>query len=265
MSETIDQETGEIMPLRRSMPTEIAKAIVAVSKEVRQLGKDQDNKFARFKYVSVDKFYEEIGQLMAKHGLFDVIDEIRMQADRRETTNDQGQVKAAVWITTEYDIWLYHESGAEFGPLSRSIMVQATGPQAFGSGVSYVEKYFLRSLFKVPTGEEDADAAPQEELPTTQRATRATPVAKYITPASDTARAIVTRIRAEIRNASSWEELNCSGIWGPTRDSDTKAIWAQPTGQVVWEDLVDRDARKRVELAAREEAKSQTAGMEGVL
>jgi hypothetical protein len=31
--------------------------------------------------------------------------------------------------------------------------------------MSYAEKYFLRSLFKVPTGEEDADAHPQEGLP----------------------------------------------------------------------------------------------------
>ena len=43
------------------MPPEIAKAIVAVNKKVKSLAKDEENKFARFRYTSVDAFYEAIG------------------------------------------------------------------------------------------------------------------------------------------------------------------------------------------------------------
>lgn len=147
------------------MPPEIAKAIIAVKKKVRQLGKDDENKFARFKYVSVDKFYDAVGRIMADAGIFVVTDERSIVAETRETTSEQGQVKKAVWLTAVYELTVFHESGAEYGPIHRTIMVPATGPQAFGSGMSYVEKYFLRGLFKIPTGDEDADAEPQQGLP----------------------------------------------------------------------------------------------------
>lgn len=147
------------------MPPAIADAVVQVKKKVRTLGKDEENKFARYRYVSVDKFYEEIGQLMAENGLFVMIDETAVSAEKRETQTDQGAVKASVWLTTTYELFLFHQSGIGYGPIHRTIMVQATGAQAFGSGMSYVEKYFLRSLFKVPTGDQDADADEKEEIP----------------------------------------------------------------------------------------------------
>ena len=160
--EPIENKSASAIP---PMPGAIAEAVVNVKKKVRSLGKDEENKFARYKYVSVDRFYEEIGQLMAEFGLFTVIDEISVSSEKRETQTDQGGIKASVWITSTFEIFLYHSSGAGYGPIHRTIMVQATGPQAFGSGMSYVEKYFLRSLFKVPTGDEDVDAHPREEVP----------------------------------------------------------------------------------------------------
>ena len=147
------------------MPPEIAKAVIAVKKQIKALGKDQENKFARFKYVSVDKFYEVVGPMMAEAGLFTIVDEVSCAVEKRETQSDQGQIKASIWLTAQYDLTLFHESGAGYGPIHRAITVAATGPQAFGSGMSYVEKYFLRSLFKIPTGEEDADAESQDGVP----------------------------------------------------------------------------------------------------
>lgn len=148
-----------------TMPPEVAKAIIAVKKQVKQLGKDDENKFAKFKYVSVDKFYAIVGQMMAAAGLFVVTDEISCDVSKRETQTDQGQVKSSVWLTAQYEMTLFHESGTQYGPIHRTITVPATGPQAFGSAMSYAEKYFLRSLFKVPTGEEDADAEAQDGVP----------------------------------------------------------------------------------------------------
>jgi hypothetical protein len=52
-----------------------------------------------------------------------------------------------------------------YGPIRRNQQVSATGPQSYGASEAYVEKYFLRNLFKIPTGELDADAEPQEGLP----------------------------------------------------------------------------------------------------
>jgi hypothetical protein len=249
------------------MPPEIARAILAVAKEVQRLGKDEENKFAKFRYVSVDKFYEEIGPLMAKHGLFDFAQEVSAEIEARETTDEGGKLRRSLWLTSEYDVMLYHESGAEFGPIRRTMMVLATGPQAFGSGVSYVEKYFLRALFKVPTGEQDADAEAQEGVPersgTQLRRQAWTPKvapSKASSPTGDVARAIIIRMRHEIKNAGYIEELNERGIFGPSALSDHDLIVAQRGGEELWRDLVNRDAARRLELSS-----AQAEGMEGVL
>ena len=148
------------------MPVEIIKAIVAITSEVKKLGKEGNNTFARYKYTSVDQFYEALGPLMASHGLIDVIDETSTVVEVREAVNDRGEIKKSAWLLATYDIWLHHTSGASFGPLHRAIQVSATGAQSFASAQSFVEKYFLRNLFKVPTGDKDeVDETDKNGLP----------------------------------------------------------------------------------------------------
>jgi len=95
-----------------------------------------------------------------------VIDETSTAVEVREVFNDRGEVKKSAWLLATYDIWLYHISGVSFGPLHRAIQVSATGAQSFASAQSFVEKYFLRNLFKVPTGDVDeVDASDKGDLP----------------------------------------------------------------------------------------------------
>jgi hypothetical protein len=146
-------------PVHR-MPVEIIKAILAVTLKVKTLGKDGNNEFAGYRYTSVDKFYEALGPLMAEQGLIDTVDEVSAVVQER------GDVKKSVWLIAEYEFRLFHESGASYGPLRRAIQVPATGPQSFASAQSFVEKYFLRTLFKVPTGDVDeVDASAKQDLP----------------------------------------------------------------------------------------------------
>ena len=148
------------------MPVEIIKAIVAVTMEVKKLAKEGNNTFARYKYTSVDQFYEALGPLMAAHGLCDVAFERATSVETRETVNDRGEVKKSVWMTAEYEFVLYHESGVYSEPIVRTIQVPATGAQSYAAAQSYVEKYFLRNLFKVPTGDVDEiDASDKHDLP----------------------------------------------------------------------------------------------------
>lgn len=157
MAETVDPTTGEVLTAPRpKMPPEVAQAIVAVMKQVRQLGKDDKNQHGGYKYVSVDKFYDLVGHKMAEAGLFVLMDEV-------STKIEQVAGKDSKWLWATYAITLFHESGAEYGPLTRDIALPASGPQAFGSGQSYVEKQFLRALFKIPTGDKDADDVAQDE------------------------------------------------------------------------------------------------------
>jgi hypothetical protein len=148
------------------LPVEIVKAIIAITGKVRKLAKEGNNAFARYKFTSVDQFYEALGPMMAEHGLCDLAFERAISVETRETTNDKGETKKGVWMTAEYDFVLYHESGVMSEPIGRTITVQATGAQSYASAQSYAEKYFLRNLFKVPTGDRDeVDEAAQNGLP----------------------------------------------------------------------------------------------------
>lgn len=149
----------------QAMPPEIAKAVVKVMGEVKKLGKDTRNPHGGYNYVSVDQFFDQIGQLMHAAGIFVVVNESESETAIRET----GNGRSSAWLTCAYDIFIYHESGAAYGPVKRSIQVSASGPQSYGSAISFVEKYFLRSLFKIPTGEQDADQDAQEGLPARAR------------------------------------------------------------------------------------------------
>jgi ERF superfamily protein len=149
-----------------TMPPEIAKAIVAVMSEVKKLGKEGTNTFQRYKFTSVDQFYEALGPLMASHGIFDVAIERSCVVETRETVTDRGEVKKGAWLIADYDFWLYHESGSSYGPIPRHIQVQASGPQSYASAQSFAEKYFLRNLLKVPTGDVDEiDQSDKQGLP----------------------------------------------------------------------------------------------------
>lgn len=151
---------------RPPMPPEIAKAIVKVMGEVKKLSKDETNKHGGYKYVSVDQFFELVGKLMADAGIFDVVEEVESTIEIRETVDQYGKTKKSAWLSTKYEIFIYHETGAVYGPLHRQQQVAATGPQSYGASEAFVEKYFLRNLFKVSTGEKDSDDQPQEGLPT---------------------------------------------------------------------------------------------------
>lgn len=151
--------------VRAPMPPEIAKAVIDVKAKIKRIGKDSDNKHGGYKYTSVDQFFEEVGHIMADAGLFVILDEVDAHAETREATDNYGKAKISNWLSCEYDVFLFHTSGAQYGPIKRRIQVIASGPQAYGSAASYVEKYFLRSLLKIPTGEQDADADAQDGLP----------------------------------------------------------------------------------------------------
>jgi hypothetical protein len=171
MTEHIDTETGEITiaptPPRPKMLPEIAKAIVAVMLKIKPLEKDAENSGGgkKYKYVSVDQFYELVGKAMAEAGIFLVAFEHSIDVRVKSSTDDRGGVRESSWLSVVFDLFLYHESGAEFGPIQRTTTVVASGPQSYAAAQSFIEKYFLRALFKIPTGDGDVDAEPKQALP----------------------------------------------------------------------------------------------------
>ena len=135
-----------------NMPKTVASKVVAVNRNIKKLHHDKRNEFAGYNFVSVDSFYEALGPIMAEAGLFVIVDEVNASTDKG-------------YLTANYELHLVSEEGDSYGPIRRQVTVKASGPQSYASAQSYAEKYFLRQIFKVPTGEKDADAHDKEILP----------------------------------------------------------------------------------------------------
>lgn len=141
-----------------TMPPEVSGPVVDICTKVKVAVKEHVNRHGGYKYVSVDKFYEDMGPLLAEAGLFIMMHEKSCETDGK-------------WLFVTFDIYLIHKSGKSYGPVPRTQGVLATGPQAYAAAQSFAEKYFMRQLFKIPTGEEeaDADSQPKSQIPASKK------------------------------------------------------------------------------------------------
>lgn len=160
-----------IMP----MPPEIATAIIAVKKVIETIDRDKTNPQGKYKYASVDHFYHEVRKPMADAGLFTILMETSAEVSVREVKGEYG-TRSSSWLALEYDIYLFHASGASFGPIRRTVTVVASGPQAYGAAESFVTKYFLRNVFKIATGDPEIDDMQPSELPPNKEPAKISPV-----------------------------------------------------------------------------------------
>ena len=133
------------------MKAETIKAIISTRAQVGQLGKSEMNPHGRYKYVSIDTYYEKVALTAAKNGLSWIANEIDFKL--------MPEVGKTGVIQVTYQMGLMHESGEYIQDFSRlTIIHPIQGAQTVGSAVSYLDKVFMRQLFSVATGEKDADA-----------------------------------------------------------------------------------------------------------
>lgn len=153
------------------IPADVASAISAVMAGVRTLGKDDHNQHQNYDFVSTNKFLAAVNPLCAAAGLIIVQDEESVDIRTIESADRYGNPKKGSWLIAKYSFILAHKDGATWGPVYRSVMVQANGAQAFGSAQSYSLKQFMRSLFQISTGDkDDADLQAEDPLPDKQHA-----------------------------------------------------------------------------------------------
>lgn len=145
-----DPVTGEVC---NRMPASIAASIIRVMAQIKQLGTDERNEHGKYRYVSVDKFYSMIGPMMAEAGIALLIDETDSEVKEGKSGNP--------WLFAHYALAFMHEDGSISAPMRRSLAMPINGPQTYGAAQSYIEKQFLRQVFKIPTGEHDADETAQ--------------------------------------------------------------------------------------------------------
>lgn len=153
------------------MPAKVAAAIVQVARGIKSVSKNGVNEHGKYMFASVDDFYNAVGPVMAEAGLFTFADVTRSEISETETTDNYGKVKRNSYLNMEFDICLVHESGEMSMPVKREVTVIASGPQSYAAAESFITKYFIRNLFKVPTGDYDADSDAKGELPSAQKVT----------------------------------------------------------------------------------------------
>jgi hypothetical protein len=133
------------------MKPETIKAIIATREQVGSLGKSAMNPHGRYKYVSIDTYYEKVALVAAKNGLSWIASEKDFQI--MPDVGKTGIIKAS------YNVSLMHSGGdfiQDFTTLT--ILHPIQGAQTVGSAMSYLDKVFMRQLFSVATGEKDSDA-----------------------------------------------------------------------------------------------------------
>lgn len=134
-----------------SMKPETIKAIVGTRDQVGSLGKSAMNPHGRYKYVSIDTYYEKVGSVASKHGLSWVAREVDFKL--------MPEVGKTGIIQATYAITLMHISGDVIPDFTRITIVHPLqGAQTVGSAMSYLDKVFMRQLFSIATGEKDSDA-----------------------------------------------------------------------------------------------------------
>ena len=133
------------------MRPETIKAIIATREQVGSLGKSAMNPHGRYKYVSIDTYYEKVAATAAKNGLSWIASERDFQI--MPDVGKTGIIKAT------YNVALMHEKGDYIDNFTTlTIIHPIQGAQTVGSAMSYLDKVFMRQLFSVATGEKDGDA-----------------------------------------------------------------------------------------------------------
>lgn len=135
----------------------IFSAIIEVTKRVGTLGKAAFNPHGQYKYVSIDKYYEAVGSAAADVGLTWLL--VQDKFEIHPSVGKSGMIEVG------YRVNLFHESGEQIIDFSyTSVIHPIQGAQTVGSAMSYADKVFQRQLFKVATGEEDADSTNSADL-----------------------------------------------------------------------------------------------------
>ena len=167
------------------VPPSVAKAVAEAMGAVKRLAKTDTNKFANYQYASIDDFLAMTGPICAAAGLVVLADEDECEIVAGQEPQPGEKTKNTLRLRWAFT--LAHVSGETYGPLYRTVIVPAAGAQAFGSSQSYALKQFLRGLLQIPTGDnDDPDAGPKGELPTTQNRRRQAPRPQEPTPEQST-------------------------------------------------------------------------------
>ena len=137
----------------KKCPKVIAEAMAQVQSKISKLENDARNEFSNYKYSSIDAYYDFVRPLLVTAGLLIIPNE-----NHAEISPDGKTIKVI------FDFILMHSSGEVWEvPIRRTVYIENRGAQACGAALSYADKFIMRTLFKISTGEVDLSNSIAEE------------------------------------------------------------------------------------------------------
>lgn len=131
----------------------IATAIAMVMAEIGVVGEGGENKFQNYKYMSYKDMFRKLTPLMGKHGLAVI------PTEKSKNLFDNDAV-----VMGTYQFTIVHKSGEvwpfqpEWTGVSRARDSKGGfDDKALNKCATAAQKYFLKALFQIPSGEDDED------------------------------------------------------------------------------------------------------------
>lgn len=197
--------TYETAPTVAPIPKPINEAVCKVQCNIHgAIKKSQRNLHGGYNFASTDDIYAGTMKIMGEVGL-----SVLCLEDKCEIVRIEKDGKIVQWANMVFSFVLAAGGETWADPrLRRTLYIQVTGPQTFQAAQSYAEKAFLRSLFKLATGDMDLDAMPQSETEEGQM-DLAQPRKKKSSSAAkkDGSDKLFNEVRDAIRTASNPDEL----------------------------------------------------------
>lgn len=131
----------------------IATAIAAIMSEIGVVGEGGENKFQNYKYMSYKDMFKKLTPLMGRHGLAVI------PTEKSRSLFDNDAV-----ISATYSFTIIHKAGEvwpfnpEWTGVSRARDSKGgLDDKALNKCATAAQKYFLKALFQIPSGEDDED------------------------------------------------------------------------------------------------------------
>ena len=204
--------TGNTIKMPEATPSgpldKILAAICAAMGQVKIVAKENDNKFDKYMFASIDDFLTLVNPICVANGLI-----FHMQEGVISEFMKKGRNGESSWLRMTFEITAYHTSGQSLPPVFRSVEVQRTGAQASGSAQSYALKQYLRSLLLIPTGDkDDADFAARDNGVASQSTPAKTGASK-----TESTRKIFRDLQDNIHAAEG--DIDALTIWGEAQST----------------------------------------------
>jgi hypothetical protein len=147
----------------RAYPAKIARAILAISREIGHVAKRGENTFQRYKYAKWEDVVEALSPLLAEHGI------IMVQSEKSRhliEDNDKGSTLSVVYgfsfVSEDGELW----PEIEWTALARlRDQKGVTDDKAATKCHTQAEKYFCMKQFKIRTEEDDGIGQGRRTLP----------------------------------------------------------------------------------------------------